>query len=87
VERRLGPAAAPLVVVTAVDAITGKSREEATGYVNDVWLALDVAGATRLFVGVAVPFYELTSTLRSTDSSWAKQLAESGPPSRPSWVE
>ena len=89
VERRLGPAAAPLVVVTAVDAITGKSREEATGYVNDVWprRRRRWQAPRVLLVGVAVPFYELHVDA-PFDGQLVGQAARGvGSSSRPSWVE
>jgi hypothetical protein len=86
IERRLGPAAAPLVVATVADATSGQIREHATGYVDDVWLAVDVGGTATLYVGTAIPFYEMTSTLRFTDALWTKQLTDAPAP-RPDWLE
>ncbi len=80
IERRLGPAGAPLLVVVASNVQENHVLEDATGHIDDVWLAVDVAGVASLFVGVRVPFYELATTLRSTDASWAKQLTQSPPP-------
>jgi hypothetical protein len=85
IERSLGPSAAPLVVVTAANATTGRVLEDATGYAGDVWLAIDVAGVASLFVGARIPFYEMAATLRETDASWSKRLASSPPPP-PTWV-
>jgi hypothetical protein len=86
IERSLGPSAAPLVVVTAANPPKERVLEDATGYPSDVWVAIDVAGAAALFVGVRIPFYEGAATLRETDTSWAKRLVESSPPS-PAWIE
>lgn len=86
IERRLGPASAPLVVATAADIDTNHVLEQSTGYIEDAWLAVDVAASTSLYVGVAIPFYESTSTLRSTDASFAKRLTEN-PPSQPAWFD
>jgi hypothetical protein len=86
IERILGPCAAPLIVVTAANLTKERVLEDATGYASDVWLAVDLAGATALFVGARVPFYEMASTLRETDASWSKRLASS-PPSAPAWIE
>ncbi|HEX4512657.1 MAG TPA: DUF3160 domain-containing protein [Polyangiaceae bacterium] len=85
-ERHLGPAAAPLVVVTAADLATGRVLEDGTGAARELWLAVDVAGAPAAYIGARVPFVEKVSTLRSTDATWAK-LQETAPPARPAWVE
>jgi hypothetical protein len=85
-ERRLGPTAAPLVVATAAQLESNRVVEQSTGDVEDAWLAVDVAGTASIYVGVALPFYESITTLRSTDSSFAKRLAES-PPAHPAWRE
>ncbi len=86
IERRLGPAADPLVVATASDVDSGRVLEQGTGYIEDAWLAIDVAGTTTLYVGVAIPFYESAATLRSTDASFAKRLIEN-PPAKPTWLD
>jgi hypothetical protein len=86
IERRLGPAAAPLVVVTAADLATLRVLEDGTASAREVWLVVDVAGAPAAYVGARVPFVEKISTLRSTDASWAKVLEEAPPP-RPAWTE
>jgi hypothetical protein len=76
-ERRLGPAASPEVVVTAADLASGRVLEDAAGEIEDVWLLVDTGGVASAFAGAAVPFYERTVTLRSNDTSFARQLAES----------
>jgi hypothetical protein len=86
IERRLGPGATPLVVVTAADLASWRVLEDGTAAARDVWLVVDVAGAPLAYVGARVPFVEKTSTLRSTDATWAKVLEEA-PPARPTWVE
>jgi hypothetical protein len=86
IERRLGPAAAPLVVVTAADLSTLRVLEDGTAPARELWLAVDVAGAPTAYVGARIPFVEKISTLRSTDASWAK-LLEGDPPARPTWIE
>lgn len=86
IERRLGPAAAPLVVVTAADLATGRVLEDGTAPARELWLAVDVAGAPTAYVGARVPFVEKVSTLRSTDATWTK-LLEGDPPARPAWIE
>ncbi len=86
IERHLGSGSAPLVVVTAADVTLGRVLEDATGEMNEVWLAVDIAGAPSVFVGARIPFHEVTSTLRSTDASWSKRLAQFPPP-RAAWVE
>ncbi len=85
IERRLGPSASPLVVVTAANMAKGQVLEDATGTMSDVWLAIDVGGAASFFVGARIPFFETASTLRETDASWAKRLIES-PPAPPTWA-
>jgi hypothetical protein len=84
IERRLGPAASPDVVVTAADPSSHRVLEDGTGQLDEVWLAVDVGGAVSLFVGARVPFYETIATLRATDASWARHLVETPPP-RPAW--
>ncbi len=86
IEKRLGPAASPLVVATASQVDASRVLEDATGTLEDVWLAVDVAGSTSLYVGVAIPFYESITTLRSTDATFTKRLAENPPP-HPAWRE
>jgi hypothetical protein len=86
IERHLGSGAAPLVVVTAADVTLGRVLEDATGEINEVWLAVDIAGAPSVFVGARIPFHEVISTLRSTDASWSKRLAQAPPPEA-AWVE
>jgi len=86
IEKRLGPAAQPLVVATAAHLESNRVLEDATGTIDDAWLAIDVAGSTSLYVGVAIPFYESTTQLRSTDATFAKRLAEN-PPAHPAWRE
>ena len=86
IERRLGPAAAPIVVVTAADLSSLRVLEDGTAQARELWLAVDVAGAPTAYVGARVPFVEKISTLRSTDATWAK-LLEGDPPARPAWIE
>ncbi len=83
-ERRIGPAAAPEIVVTAADLGSGRVLEDGTGEAEQVALLVDVAGDASLFVGARIPFYERAATLRSNDATFARQL-ETSPPSRLAW--
>ena len=45
-----------------------------------------IGDSASLYVGVAIPFYESITTLRSTDATFAKRLTENPPP-HPTWRE
>ena len=83
-ERRIGPAASPEIVVTAADLASGRVLEDATGEAEQVALLVDVGGDASLFVGARIPFYERSATLRSNDASFARQL-ETSPRPRVAW--
>ncbi len=86
IERRMGSGAgAPSIVTVHDELVTGRALQVGTGYLDDVWMVLDVGNAPLLAIGARVPHYEIVSTLRVTDVAWARRL-QGAPPPHPSWL-
>ncbi len=83
----VGGAEVPLVVDVHTDATSGAALEEATGPVEELWIAMRVPRTHRtwLALGASVPHLELTQpmALRLTDATWAGRLGELEMPPEP----
>jgi hypothetical protein len=82
-----GGADVPLVVDVHTDATSGAALEEATGPIEELWIAMREPRTHRewLAVGASVPHLELTQpmALRLTDATWAGRLGEQDVPPEP----
>jgi len=83
----VGAADVTLVVDVHTDATSGAALEEATGPIEELWIAMREPRTHRewLAVGASVPHLELTQpmALRLTDATWAGRLGEQDVPPEP----
>ncbi len=83
----VGGADVPLVVDVHIDETSGEALEEATGPIEELWIAMREPATHKewLAVGASVPHLETTEAiqLRLTDGAWGTRLLDQEPPPEP----
>lgn len=79
---------AALVTDIATDP-NGQALEEGTGYVNDIYVAVPVAGSLRIAKGAVYSYYEFPwpASDRLTDDKWKSMLKDGKMPQSPAWTK
>lgn len=67
----------------------GQVLQEGTGYINEIYVVVPVAGSLRIARGAVYSYYEFTwpSKDRLTDEKWKNILQEGLAPDTPSWAK
>lgn len=84
----VGENPAALIADVATDP-NGQVLEEATGYVNNIYAVVPVAGSLRIAKGAVYSYYEFPwpSNDRLTDEKWKEMLENEKVPATPAWTK
>lgn len=84
----VGENPAALIADVATDP-NGQVLEEATGYVNNIYAVVPVAGSLRIAKGAVYSYYEFpwSSNDRLTDEKWKEMLENEKVPATPAWTK
>lgn len=61
--------------------------EEATGFVDEIYVVVEINGKPYLTKGTVFSYYEFISTSPLTDEEWQQKILNGPPPKRPGWVK
>jgi len=79
----------PAMLIADVASAPGQALEEATGYVNNIYVLVPVAGQLRIAKGPVFSQYEFTvsASERKTDEAWRTMVAGGTQPAMLKWQQ